>query len=106
MLRQLLSILLALAVGYVGVVYVLSPHRGRPRATPASSQAVVVASPAPSILAQAPPRPSVCDQVTSGYYANGHPIGGYLWEILVARHPECFANATAAPAPTSAGPQH
>ena len=103
MLRQVLSIALALALGYGGFQYFFVPH---PRASPPAAAPTVAAFVAPAtpppIVVLPPPRPDICQQVTSGYYANGRPIGGQLWQILIARHPECFP---AGPARSSGPPR-
>ena len=98
MLRQVLSIALALGLGYGGFQHFFAPDQRAPVAPAPTAAALLVPATPPPVIAQPPPPPDVCQQVTSGYYANGRPIGGYLWEILIAKHPECFSSA-AGPSP-------
>ena len=106
MLRQVLSIVLALALGYGGFQFLFVPHDQAPAATasPAVSAFVLPVTPPPAVLP--PPRPDICQQVTSGYFADGRPIGGYLWQTLVAKHPECFGSGPTSSSPGASRPRH
>lgn len=104
MLRQVLSIALALALGYGGFQHFFAPHHRAPPARIAPTVSALIVPSATPVISPPPP-PNLCDEIRSGYYASGRPITSHLLEILMQKHRECFGIAPApAPVPISVPP--